>query len=168
MAAFTATNVTLTVERKWISGPTRHARVKIAFGDAALTYATSSQGGIPLPTFGNWGMKRNLDYIILYDTNDASGFHWKANSTGNALRGYRQGVVETTTGISTVLLSTGGYIELFGAEGTANGLRVAMVGTGTALGVGGTGRTYDTGPLLEMTTTYAVPAQTLYAEAVGW
>src|SRR3990167_3737525 len=85
MTAIVAADVTLTIERRTISGKTRRNRVKVVFGDSALTYPA---GGVPMPAFGSWGMKRNLDYLTVFDENDASGVIWKYDTTNNKLRGY--------------------------------------------------------------------------------
>ncbi|MHC4500722.1 MAG: hypothetical protein ACYS21_16615 [Planctomycetota bacterium] len=63
MAAFTATDWSVTVQRTWIAGPTRHSRCKLT-----ATVGSTISGAdalLPLPTAGKLGMKRNVDYVII-------------------------------------------------------------------------------------------------------
>lgn len=105
MVALAASDVTVTVEERTIEGKKRRNRCKIVFGDGALTYPT---GGVPLPTYENWGMTRNLDYIILVDPNDDIGYHWKYDLDNHKLQGYYYdydagadgAAIELTTGVA--------------------------------------------------------------------
>lgn len=85
MADLTAANVTVTVEEQNIVNGKRRNRVKITFGDGALTYPAA---GVPMPTFDKFGMKRNLDYLTIFDENDAVGQMFKYDMTNNKIRMY--------------------------------------------------------------------------------
>jgi len=85
MAALISGDVTLTVEDRQIVGKQKRNRVKIVFGDGSDTYPS---GGVPMPTFSSWGMSRNLDYVILFDANDAVGQIWKWDYDNATIRGY--------------------------------------------------------------------------------
>jgi hypothetical protein len=61
MVALTAANVAVTqmdVGRKSITSKKKRFRVKIVFGDGALTYPAL---GVPMPAYGMFGMVRFLD-----------------------------------------------------------------------------------------------------------
>lgn len=85
MADLASTDVTVTVEERRIEGKKRLNRVKITFGDGALTYPAN---GVPLPDFSSFGMKRNLDYLILTDPGSGDGLVWKYDQANTKLRGY--------------------------------------------------------------------------------
>ena len=143
MTALVAGDVTVTIERRSIEGKTRRNRCKIAFGDGALTYPAA---GVPLPAFASWGMKRNLDFLTIFDENDASGFVWKYDKDNNKLRAWR--ILSAAAGVSgaTFTVSTTGNIL---CNESGSNAEVAM-------------------DLAEATTALAPAAQVLYAEAVGW
>ena len=64
MVALTAANVAVTqmdVGRKVILSKKKMYRVKIVFGDGALTYPAL---GIPMPAIGVFGMVRYLDGVV--------------------------------------------------------------------------------------------------------
>ena len=86
MTALVAADVTITVEERNIAHKKRRNRVKIAFGDGALTYPAS---GVPLPTFASFGMVRNIDYLTVFDENDAVGILWKYDKDNHKLRAWR-------------------------------------------------------------------------------
>src|SRR3990167_6350202 len=142
MTAIVAADVTVTIERRAIEGKTRRNRVKIVFGDSALTYPA---GGVPMPAFASWGMKRNLDYLTVFDENDASGVIWKYDTTNNKLRGYAMAnhahVFKLTDGAPTS--SGSGAIGLSAILGSSDStLRVAQgsgvtLNTGSPVGSGG-------------------------------
>lgn len=85
MADIASSDVTITVEKRTIVGKQRRNRVKIAFGNGALTYPS---GGVPMPAASSFGMVRNLDYLTIFDENDASGIMWKYDKDNLKLRGY--------------------------------------------------------------------------------
>lgn len=152
MADLASSDVTITVEDKKRVGKQRRHRVKIAFGDAAKTYPA---GGVPLPAAAAFGMKRNLDYIILVDNNDAVGLVWKYDKDNKKLRAYVQGVAHATGGSATL----DDYPVTAGDGVDASTSVSFQAGIGAA--------TTRIGGLVEMGNT-AVSAQTLYAEVVGF
>lgn len=83
MVALAASDVTVTVQKTVIQGKLRRARCKIAFANGTLTYPAS---GVPLPSASSFGMKTRLDYIILTDPNDGSGYQWKYDQENHKLR----------------------------------------------------------------------------------
>jgi len=85
MADLTSANVTVTVERRAIEGKTRRNRVKIVFGNGALTYPAN---GVPMPAASAFGMKVRLDYLTLFDENDGAGIMWKYDRENKKLRGW--------------------------------------------------------------------------------
>lgn len=142
MTDLVSTDVTITIERRSIEGKTRRNRVKIAFGDGSLTYPAS---GVPMPGFATFGMKRNLDFLTIFDENDASGIVWKYDKDNNKLRAWH--VLSAAAGVS--------------------GAASATV-TGNALALS-TGSNAASGPInLAESKQVGIAAQVLYAEAVGW
>lgn len=107
MTDLVAADVTITVEKRLIEGKRKRNRCKIEFGDGALTYPS---GGVPLPAFASWGMKRDLEYIILTDANDASGILWKYDQANIKLRGYEVGGIAGQTFTGTANVGTSGVV----------------------------------------------------------
>lgn len=156
MAAIAASDVTITVEARSLSTQSRQRRhrVKIAFGDGALTYPAN---GIPMPSAGSFGLVRNLDFLALIDPDDASGIVWKYDKDGNKLRGYLQGVTVGAAGAVTM--------DDFPLDTTADPEASAVsVSLTNSAGAG----THYLGKLKELGTAHAPAAHVLYAEAVGW
>lgn len=155
MADLVAADVTVTVEERTIVGKKRRNRVKIVFGDGALTYPS---GGVPMPAFDSFGMIRNLDYLTVLDQDDGNGVFWKYDKENNKLRAYVQGYAHGTGGAVTL-----DDYPVNAAFGVTSGISVSLTtGAGAA-----TGRL---GGLVESASGAgnAPAAQTLYAEAVGW
>lgn len=170
MTDLVAGDVTLTVQRIGIEGKLRRNRVKIAFGDSALTYPS---GGVPLPTYSGWGMKTRLDYIILLDPNDGVGTFWKYDKENNKLRAWLAPAQTHThdvliiggqaaAGTDTVQAAVGDVI--LGKEEAAN---ATIVGADSATKGGVVSATLAAAAGTELGNV-AVAAQVLYAEAVGW
>ncbi len=124
----------------------------ISFGDGALTYPS---GGIPLPAIGNFGMRRQIDFMSIEPDPD-DGFVYKFDQTNHKLRIYTQGIVTGSTGGSPAD-STGGLAENSAAAET----------TVQFLGASSADTTYDLGPLIELPTTVAPAATTIKALVVG-
>jgi len=80
MANVLATDVTVTVNERWIEGRKRYADVTLAFGNGAATYGT----GIPMPAYTSFGMRRNLDSLRIYFANYA-GYVWEFERSGNGI-----------------------------------------------------------------------------------
>lgn len=156
MTALVAGDVTVTVNERQIVGKKRRARVTVAFGDGALTYPA---GGVPLPTFGSFGMTRNVDFVVLFDPDDASGIIWKYDRTNHKLRGYVQGFdVASTAAADTkrdATIRTGSHAT-------------AVIAITCAQAAAASSGVYYTGVLQEIPVADAPAAQTLQGEAVGW
>ena len=153
MADLASTDVTITVVQARRTERARQNRVKIEFGDGALTYPT---GGVPLPDFGNFGLKKSLEYLILFDENDATGIVWKYDYDNKKLRGYIQGVTVSAAGAVTM--------DDFALDTAAEPLATAV--SMSLTNNTGAGAKY-LGKLLELVNTQAPAAQVIYAEAVG-
>jgi|SRR5712672_38135 len=94
MVALTAANVTVTVEKRVIESQRKRNRVKVVFGDGALTYPT---GGVPMPVKGIFGMVRELEALSFYDPASANGFVYKYDRTNNKMLIYVEQAVGTNT-----------------------------------------------------------------------
>lgn len=148
MPDIAAANVTVTVEEQNIVLGKRRNRVKIQFGDGALTYPA---GGIPMPAAGAFGMVRNLDYLTIFDDDDSSGLLFKYDRENAKLRVYwpSGGATNPASAAAeaTTILTSGGTAV------TANAATADI-------------RKGQAAELVSATSTLA--AKTLYAEAVGW
>lgn len=157
MPALAATDVTVTVQTKVITSgsPSRKRnRCKIVFGDGALTYPS---GGVPMPAFGKFGLKKFLTYLEFFDTDDALGVIWKYDFENQKLRCYIQGITVSAAGAATV--------DDFALDATADPLVTAV--SLSLTNSTGAGAKY-LGKLLELATAAAPPATTLYCAAFGW
>lgn len=153
MPDLAASDVTITIEERRIEGKKKKCRIKIEFGDGALTYPS---GGVPMPAFSSLGLKRNLDYLAVFDSDDAQGIVWKYDKENNKLRAYILGVNVDAAGSDT--------LDDFPIDTTAEPLAEAA-------SIGGFGLEASMnllGRLAELKAASAPAAQTLYAEAVGW
>lgn len=151
MPDIAASNVAVTVEHRQIEGKKRRNRIKIAFGDGSLTYPS---GGVPMPGFEKFGMKRNIDFLILTDAANGNGLVWKYDQTNRKLRGY---------------WAFGGAGSAPVAAATPPEVSVPSGATTMTSSAAQPNLTEAPGHMREFvggTTTIA--AQTLYAEAVGW
>ena len=154
MADLAAGNVTVTIEERRIIGKQRRNRVKITFGDGALTYPAN---GVPMPAFGSFGMVRNLDYLNVLDQDDATGVFWKYDKENNKLRAYVQGITVGAAGAA--VLDDFPVTAGFGVTGSRS---VGLSGPAGA-------ETTRLGALKEAVAASDAPAATtIYAEAVGW
>jgi hypothetical protein len=169
MADLAASDVTITVQETRIEGARKRNRVKIAFGDGALTYPAN---GVPLPAFGSFGMKRYLEYITITDANDASGIMWKFDQENKKLRAWL--APAQTHGHDLLIIggqaaTTTNEVAHYGAailgkEEAANAT-IAKADVATKGGV--VGETLASAAGTELGNV-AVAAQVLYVEAVGW
>lgn len=73
------------VEQVWREGKKRHARVKLSTAASGNTYSTN---GDLLPTFGNMGMKRQIDYVIFVGDDGFNGFVLKYDVVSKKVRIY--------------------------------------------------------------------------------
>lgn len=88
MVALTSSDVTVSVLEQEKEEKQRRNRVQISFGNASKTYPS---GGVPMPDREYFGMRRNLDTLIVNDISDSDGVLWKYDNTNKKLRGYRIG-----------------------------------------------------------------------------
>lgn len=148
MADLTAADVTVTVEQRQIVGKQKRNRVKIVFGNGTLTYPAA---GVPMPAAEKFGMVRNLEYLTVFDHDDASGLMFKYDKDNNKLRIYwpSGGATNPATAAAeaTAILTSGATAV------TANAATADIRKGQAAELVGGTS---------------TITAKTLYAEAVGW
>lgn len=106
--ALTATNLTITVNERNIEGKKKRNRCTITL-TSADTYPSA---GIPLPTYGSWGMVRQLDYIIVLDnvsTLNSELYVWSYSASDGSqgtLRGYGTATVGTAAVALTELATT--------------------------------------------------------------
>lgn len=153
MADLAASDVTVVVEFRERYNKRRHNRVKLTFGNGTLTYPA---GGVPLPAFGLFGMKRNIDYLIMTDTNDAVGLIWKYDQDNKKLRAYVQGFAHGAGGAVTL-----DDYPVTAGDGVTTGISVSLTTGAGAV-------TDRLGGLVELSGgASTVSAQTLFAEAVG-
>lgn len=99
MTDLASSDVTVTVLRRWSQGKTRRSSVRITFGDGSLTYPS---GGVPLPAFSSFGLKRRLDYLLLSDAGSASGLVWKYDKANHKLTAF-EGSGDTVEGALVAL-----------------------------------------------------------------
>ena len=167
MTALVAGDVTVTIERREIVGKLRRNRVKIQFGDSSLTIPS---GGVPMPAASAFGMKQRLDYLTVYDSNDASGIMWKYDATNNKLRAW---VAPAQTHTHNLLLKNAAVADSAGARVNA-GANLLGANTGgdlTVTGGGANGGVVSTTLGAAASTedvSSAIAAQVFFAEAVGW
>lgn len=86
MPAITAANVAVTmldVGRKVIEEKRKRNRVKIVFGDGALTYPA---GGVPMPALGVFGFVRLLDGLLIYQSAPDDALIYKYDAVNNTIR----------------------------------------------------------------------------------
>lgn len=100
MAAITATHFTITIDDKRIENKKRVNRCTLLLGTEGDTYNT---GGIPLPTYANWGLNRNVEYLDFYGM-PQDGFLWKYLATAHTLLAYRMacGTISVGTDVDGV------------------------------------------------------------------
>ena len=118
MAAFTTTDYTVTIEDRHIEGKHRRNRCKVVLA----TDATYPSAGIPAPTFGQLGMVRNIDYVIVTD-GDATNHTLKYDQAAHTFQLFKlstasivaQDLLElaTTATVGSTVLGTI-YVEAVG------------------------------------------------------
>lgn len=88
MVALTSADVAVTqmdTARKSIAGKKKRFRVKLVFGDGALTYPA---GGVPMPSFGRLGMVRLLDGLVNIESASDDSNQYKYDLVNNKVRIY--------------------------------------------------------------------------------
>jgi len=122
----------------------------VAFGNGTLTYPT---GGVPLPTIGNFGFQRQIDFGAI-EEDPGDGFHYKYDRENHKILIYTMGVVTGSTAVAAA--GNGALLEDSGeAEGAAR-LPDTAIDT-----------TYDLGPLIELPDSIAPAAKALRLLLVG-
>lgn len=116
MAAWDADSWTVTIGDRWIEGKKKHVRATLAIGAGSDTYPT---GGIPLPTYSNLGMKRNVDYIELIEPVAGNGFVYKYDLSAHTLLAYYGDYSEATDGA---------LVEVANTDSTEPTVEVVVVG----------------------------------------
>lgn len=86
MPALTAANVAVTkldTARGCITSKRKRNRVKLVFGDGALTYPA---GGVPMPSAGAFGFVRLLDGIVQIQSAPDDTLSYKYDAVNNTIR----------------------------------------------------------------------------------
>jgi hypothetical protein len=71
------------VGRKSIAGKKKRFRVKLVFGDGALTYPA---GGVPMPSAGGLGLVRVLDGLVDIEAASDDSNQYKYDFVNNKIR----------------------------------------------------------------------------------
>ena len=123
----------------------------ITFGDGAKTYPS---GGVPLPAIGHFGLKRQLQLLLIQQP-VANGFVYKYDAENNKIKIFTQGF---STGATAAGAAENGALvkNSAGTEATAPRMPKTAINT-----------IYDMGGLIELPTTIAPAAVTLKALAIG-
>lgn len=153
MTAIASTDVTITLAAQNVDvmpGMKTVCLPTIAFGNGTLTYPT---GGVPLPAIGKFGMKRELQRLLLQQPS-ANGFVYKYDSANHKIKIFTQGVTTGSTAATTS--ASGALIE--NSAGAESAARLY----GTAVDT-----TYDLGGMIELPATIAPAAVSIPAIAIG-
>ena len=131
MADLAIGDVTVVVQDRVREDRKHRVLAKITFGDGALTYPS---GGVPVPTYEKFGMYRTLDYLIISDGNDASGYTWKYDKENKKLRAW-QSAGFTPAGTNSAPTFTGSALAVHGHTLHLNNADV-LDGTTTTVNAG--------------------------------
>lgn len=77
---------TATVEDRWVAGGKKHARVKLTTSASGNTYTT---GGDAIPAFGALGMKRNVDFLTVFDES-GDGFLYRYDKANGKIKVFQE------------------------------------------------------------------------------
>lgn len=104
MAAFAASDVTITINKQTVlrgsPGGLRFNRVKIVFGDGALTYAA---GGVPLPTYPKFGMMQRIDDILIVQNSITTvAYVWTYDPVNHKLFGVEEVAAAEATALAQI------------------------------------------------------------------
>jgi len=155
MTAIASTDVTITSnarDRNVVAdgGAKIMTLADIAFGDAALTYAT---GGVPLPAIGNFGMNRALQRLLIQQPY-GDGLVYRYDPDNHKIKILTQGFVTGSTAAAAA--EDGALVEnSLSVEGTP---RIPNTIADTA---------YDMGQMIELPNGTAIPAVSLPVVAIG-
>lgn len=83
MADLTASNVTVTINKKTIIPRWRMNKVTIAFGNGALTYPAN---GVPMPAKLRFGMAKGIIDLMLLQPPPGDGLVYKYDPTNHTVR----------------------------------------------------------------------------------
>ena len=166
MTAIVAADVTITLVKQRIMrgspGGLRINTVKVAFGNATLTYPS---GGVPMPTYPSFGLMKELEFLQMFDDSSAVGTLWKWDYVNKKLRGYIQGTVISAAGAATLddylLDGTTDPYAAAAVQPSAGAIGLGLVNTAAA------GQIY-LGKFPELSTAHAPVATTIYGLAYGW
>lgn len=154
MAAISSANVTVSPKSGCVDiAPKSHKIMGIfdvTFGDGALTYPA---GGVPLPSIGTFGFKRQVQFGLVQQP-VSNGFLYKYDPDSHKVKIHTQGVV---TGATAAAANTDGA-KVLDSAGTEAFPRLP----GTAAST-----TYDLGGLIEMPATVAPAAVTVSLFLIG-
>lgn len=153
MAALTASDVSVSLparDQQIAHGTKIISMPSISFGDGAKTYPS---GGVPLPALGQFGLKRQVDMLLIQQP-AANGFVYKYDPDNHKIKIFTQGVV---TGSTAAASNEDGALvtNSAGAEGVP---RLPNTAPDT---------TYDLGGMIELPATVAPAAVELSVLLVG-
>lgn len=165
MADFAASDVTYTMlNQRKLSDSRNLNRVRLAFGDGALTYAA---GGIPL-TKGKMGCPTVIESLIVVDKG-TSGYSFKYDQSAEKLVVFQ---APAQTHDHDVLLIGGQTHDALvglqsGSLGKNTATNVTLNGANSATSGGVLSETLAAAALAQ-TTAVALAAQTIEVEVIGW
>jgi hypothetical protein len=104
MADFASSDVAVTLNRTTVlrgsPGGLRLNRVKLVFGDGALTYAA---GGVPLPTFPSFGMMKRVDDILIVQNSITTiKYIWTYDPVNHKLIGVEEVAAASSTALAEI------------------------------------------------------------------
>jgi hypothetical protein len=104
MADFASSDVTVTINKQTIlrgsPGALRFNRVRIQFGDGALTYAA---GGVPMPAAAKFGLMKQIDDIIIVQNGIATiKYVWTYDPVNNKLIGVEEVAAASSTALAEI------------------------------------------------------------------
>lgn len=165
MAAFAASNVTYTMlNQRKLSDSRNLNRIRIAFGDGALTYAA---GGIPL-TKGKMGCPTVIESLIVVDKG-TSGYSFKYDQSAEKLVVFQ--APAQTHDHDLFILGGQTHDATLGLNASSLGKNAAtnitLNGANSATTGGILSETLAAAAMAE-TTSVALAAQTIEVEVIGW
>lgn len=109
MADLVAGSITATVQRSRIlrgsPGGVRMNTVKLAFGDGALTYNTTTH--LPLPGFASFGLVKELTEVVIIQNSIATlKYVWTVDYTNKYLIGVEEVAAASSTALAEIANAT--------------------------------------------------------------
>ena len=151
MPDITASDVTVTIDRKGIIARQKIHVATIVFGDGALTYPA---GGIPVSDDA-LGFLRSTDSLQIQES-DANGFRYEYDKSAKTIRILAQNI---RTGSTAVAAAESGALVEDSNDAENADFRIPKTVIDTD---------YDIGPGKEVGTSHTPAATTLICEARGW